>query len=67
MKEEQLELFPYEIPICSFCKGKDVKAEAWAVWNKEKGEWELEDVRDLPNSEWCDYCDDETKFDWILL
>jgi hypothetical protein len=65
MAEEQLELFPNEIPICTFCKSENVKVEAWSRWNKEKGEWELEDVRDLPDSDWCNYCDSETNLTWI--
>ena len=65
MAEKQLELFPNEIPICSFCKSDKVKVESWSRWNKEKGEWELEDVRDLPDSEWCEQCDCETELAWI--
>lgn len=67
MSEVQLELFTNEMPICKYCKSESVRVEAWAVWNKEKNTWELDEIRDLPDSEWCDKCNEETDFTWILL
>jgi len=48
--------------MCSECKGEDILADAYASWNKEKQEWELENVSG-PKGAFCNDCENETKIE----
>jgi hypothetical protein len=48
-------------PICTTCKAKVVLRDAWAVWNKLRGRWELQATFDTYH---CNYCDRETEIAW---
>lgn len=44
--------------ICSTCGSTDVRADAWAEWDIEAGQWVLTDTYD---NKWCETCEGETK------
>lgn len=39
--------------VCSNCGSSDVLRDAWASWNTQTQQWELENVFD---EAWCDNC-----------
>jgi hypothetical protein len=41
---------------CTVCHSDDVVADAWAKWNPEKDEWEIDDVFD---TYYCKNCEGE--------
>lgn len=43
--------------VCSHCGGEDVLADAYAVWNYDLQEWELNNVFDKGHH--CNECDGE--------
>jgi hypothetical protein len=48
--------------VCSSCRSPNVKRDAWASWNLETQQWELESVHDHA---YCDDCGGETKTEEI--
>ena len=44
--------------VCSYCQSEDIKKDAYAVWNKEKQEWELDAIFDKGSV--CEDCGGET-------
>lgn len=48
-------------PICTACKSEAVLRDAWAIWNKLRGRWELQAVFDTCH---CSKCDASTQIDW---
>jgi len=44
--------------ICSTCGSTDVRADAWAEWDIETGQWVLSSTYD---NKWCETCEGETK------
>ena len=49
-------------PICRWCKGHDVLADAYAQWDEDQGNWSLTTTFD--NYE-CTDCDGETSVEWV--
>ncbi len=50
-----------EIPVCSSCGSDRVVRDAWAVWNAETQEWELQQVFDAA---FCRTCEGECQIAW---
>lgn len=44
--------------ICGTCGGSDVRADAWASWDTEKGDWVLHSTYD---HRYCENCDGEVR------
>ena len=52
-----------EYPVCSHCGSKDVRADAYAAWNKDTQRWEIAgDVFD--KGAVCEPCGGETNLKW---
>lgn len=49
-------------PTCTECGSHDVKADAWAEWDAEKGDWVLSQVFDSTTI--CEDCGGECSLDW---
>lgn len=43
--------------VCSECGGLDVLRDAWASWNPDTQQWELDNVFDVV---WCNDCESNT-------
>ena len=41
---------------CNICGSEEIVADAWAIWNSDKDEWELYDT--YPNY-YCNSCEHE--------
>lgn len=50
------------IPYCSECGSKDVKADAWAEWDENKGEWVL--AQTFESTTHCEDCGGECSLSW---
>lgn len=50
-----------EYPVCAACGSEDVLRDAYAVWNREKGEWVLLDTYDSYD---CNECN-ATRIRWV--
>jgi hypothetical protein len=50
--------------VCAECGGTNVMRDAWACWNVETQEWELQSTFDNAH---CDDCDGETSIDDMPL
>lgn len=48
--------------VCSSCGGENVLADAWARWNVDKQEWELDNTFD---DKFCEDCECSCKGDWV--
>ena len=44
--------------VCAECGSENVKVDAWASWNSELANWEVESTQDAG---WCDQCEGETR------
>lgn len=64
MLMEQLELFPYEIPLCNFCHSEKVTRAAETTWNKELQKWEIKELQFL---EHCYGCNSDTELIWTNI
>lgn len=53
-----------EKPICHTCGSDNVRKDAYAVWNEEKQEWELDTTYDDTA---CMDCENSCKLDWIEI
>ena len=51
-------------PFCAYCGSDNVVRDAWAEWDIENQEWELQDVYD---DAYCFECDDSTSLEWIEI
>ena len=49
------------VPRCYRCQSERVAVDAWACWNRERGDWELENTYDDAH---CHQCEESTKLDW---
>lgn len=47
--------------ICSHCRGENVVADAYAAWNVEEQEWQVESI--FTKGAYCDDCQGETRID----
>tara|TARA_R110000868_G_scaffold300126_1_gene560527 strand:+ start:52623 stop:52814 length:192 start_codon:yes stop_codon:yes gene_type:complete len=45
--------------MCSVCSSEDILADAYAEWNIEKQEWQLQNVFDYSGA-FCNACDGPT-------
>jgi hypothetical protein len=45
--------------MCSVCSSEDILADAYAEWNVEKQEWQLQNVFDYSGA-FCNACDGPT-------
>jgi hypothetical protein len=45
--------------VCEICGSDDVLADAYAEWNVETQEWELQNTFD--KGSWCNACDGECR------
>ncbi len=50
-------------PVCGICKASAVLRDAWTVWNKMRGRWELQATFDDFH---CDACGCETNVAWEI-
>ena len=53
-----------EKPICAYCGSTNVVKDAWAEWDIENQEWQLQDTYD---DAYCITCDGETSIEWIEI
>ncbi|MEJ6404941.1 DUF3768 domain-containing protein [Yoonia sp. 2307UL14-13] len=51
-----------KVPTCDRCGSEEVVVDAWACWNRDRGDWELERIA---QSAHCDVCHDETTLAWV--
>jgi hypothetical protein len=51
-----------EYPVCSFCGSDNVRADAYAQWNRDRQEWELTTTFD--KGAVCEPCGGETSLEW---
>ena len=49
-------------PICKTCNSDSVKLDAWAVWDLDSQQWDLETTFDMA---FCEPCDGETTLSWV--
>jgi len=50
-------------PICSACQATAVLRDAWAIWNRMTGTWELQAIFDACR---CEACGSETQLAWEI-
>lgn len=50
-------------PVCATCRASAVLRDAWAIWNRMTGRWELQATFD---SFHCDVCCGETSIAWEI-
>lgn len=48
--------------VCSACGGENVLVDAWARWNVDKQEWELDNTFD---DKFCEDCEGSCSYDWV--
>lgn len=54
----------HEKPICATCGGDNVLKDAWARWDVELQEWQLDNVFD---DAFCEDCDSARKLKWVPI
>ena len=50
-----------EMPFCRTCGSDNVVRDAWASWNADTQQWELEDVFDYA---FCKACEETARIEW---
>jgi hypothetical protein len=51
-----------QIPVCSHCGSENIKADAYAVWDRDRQQWEVSETFD--KGAYCEICDGATRIDW---
>jgi hypothetical protein len=51
--------------VCRECGSEDVLADAFAEWNVEKQEWEINNIFD--KGAYCNSCDEESRIEEVPL